>query len=514
MSLNPRGFAPDGGSCESGSIIRKCQIMKVQPLQHKITPFIVTFMPAHGLQAGAIIHMKYLFCSLALFVSCGLFAQNQDSLALRKIFDFYLTKSQCYQNLETLTTTIGGRLSGSPQAAKAVNWAKKAMYEAGADTVYLQPCMVNHWERGAKEQCRAMSAKGAKPVSLSICALGGSVATAKEGITAQVIEVKSFDELEQLGEKNIKGKIVFYNVFFNQARLSTGAMYGETVQYRWGGASKAAKYGAVATIVRSMSSVNNDFPHTGAMGYDTVACKTKIPACAVSYAGADKLHDLLAKDPGTKVFLQMNCWQLPDAPSFNVVGEIRGSEKPGEIILVGGHLDSWDLGQGAHDDGSGVVQSIEALRMYKQAGMRPKHTIRAVAFMNEENGGAGGKAYFKDAKDKNLKHIAAIESDAGGFSPRAISVDTAMGAYKKALTWKSLLNEYYVQYIDEGGGGADIYPLKQLGVPLIGYEPDGQKYFDYHHTADDTFDKVNKRELELSAGVMGSLIYLIDTHGW
>lgn len=455
--------------------------------------------------------MKHLFCSVALFVSCSLFAQNKDSLALRKIFDFYLTQSQCYKNLDVLTHSIGGRLSGSPQAAKAVDWAKKAMYEAGADTVYLQPCMVNHWERGAKEQCRILSAK---PVSLNICALGGSVATPKAGITAQVIEIKSFEELEQLGEKNIKGKIVFYNVFFNQARLSTGTMYGETVQYRWGGASKAAKYGAVATIVRSMSSINNDFPHTGAMGYDTAACKTKIPSCAVSYAGADKLEALLKKDPGTKLYLQMSCRQLPDAPSFNVVGEIKGSEKPGEIILAGGHLDSWDLGQGAHDDGAGVVQSIEVLRMYRQMGQRPKHTIRAVAFMNEENGGAGGKAYFKDTKDKDLKHIAAIESDAGGFSPRAIGVDTAMGAYKKVLAWEALLDPYYLQHINKGGGGADIHPLQELGVPLIGFEPDGQKYFDYHHTADDTFDKVNKRELELSAGVIGSLIYLIDTHGW
>lgn len=458
--------------------------------------------------------MKRLFCLAAIFYAAAFYAQKQDSLALRGIFDFYLSGSKCYQNLEVLTTGIGGRLSGSPQAAKAVEWARKAMYEAGADTVYLQPCMVPHWVRGGPEQCKASSATLNRQISLKICALGGSVGTAPAGIKAEVVEVKSFEELAQLGEERIRGRIVFYNVFFNQKQLRPGTMYGEMVQYRWAGASAAAKYGAVATIVRSMSSINDNFPHTGAMGYDTLVCKNKIPACAVSYAGADQLAALIGQDKKTKVFLQMHCKMLPDAPSFNVVGETRGSDQPGEIILVGGHLDAWDNGQGAHDDGSGVVQSIEVLHLYKQMGRKPKHTIRAVAFMNEENGGAGGKAYYQDAKDKKLKHIAAIESDAGGFSPRSIGVDTTMGAYARVKSWKGLLEPYYLQYIGQDGGGADIHLLKELGVPLIGFEPDGQKYFDYHHTANDTFDKVNKRELELSAGVIGSLVYLIDTYGW
>jgi len=208
----------------------------------------------------------------------------------------------------------------------------------------------------------------------------------------------------------------------------------------------------------------------------------------------------------------MTCQTLKDEPSFNVVGEIKGTEKPNEIILTGGHLDAWDNGQGAHDDGAGVVQSIEVLSLFKTQHIKPKHTIRAVAFMNEENGGRGGKAYFADTKKNKLKHIAALESDAGGFSPRGISVDTTMGAYKKIVSWKNLLDPYFVHYIKQGGHGADIEYLQDLGVPLIGFEPDGQKYFDYHHTADDTFDKINKRELELSAGVIGSIIYLIDKH--
>jgi Zn-dependent M28 family amino/carboxypeptidase len=454
--------------------------------------------------------------SLQLLFVCLCFAgsaQNADSVMLRKIFDYYLTQSKCYSNLEYLTTKIESRLSGSPGAAKAVEWAKKAMYEAGADTVYLQPCMVPHWVRGEKETCIAYDPKLKQKTEYAICALGGSVGTNDKMLIAEVIEVKSFDELDKLGEEKIKGKIVFYNVLFNQANLTTGQSYGETVKYRWMGPSRAAKYGAVATVVRSMSSINNDSPHTGSMGYDTTV-KSKIPCCAISFSGADKLATQLKNSPQIKLSLKMNCKMLKDEPSYNVVGEIKGSTKPTEIILAGGHLDAWDLGQGAHDDGTGVVQSIEVLALFKKIGIKPKHTIRAVAFMNEENGGRGGQAYFDDTQKNKLKHIAAFETDAGGFSPRGIAVDTLMGAYKKVLTWKSLLDPYFVQYIKKGGHGADIDLLRGIGVPLIGFEPDGQKYFDYHHTKDDTFDKVNKRELELSAGVIGALIYLIDTKGW
>lgn len=454
--------------------------------------------------------MKKIF--VFLFIPSIFFAQKEDSLQLRKIFDYYLINSKCYSNLEFLTTKIESRLSGSPGAAKAVEWAKKAMYEAGADTVYLQPCIVPHWVRGDKEQCYSVNSKS--KTNYAICALGGSVATPKNGINAEVIEVKSFDELDKLGEKNIKGKIVFYNVFFNPANLSTGKSYGETVDYRWEGPSKAAKYGAVASIVRSMSSASNDFPHTGSMGYDTTISKTKIPCCAISFTGADELVKQLSANQKLNVFIKMNCQTLPDELSYNVVGELKGTSKVNEIILCGGHLDAWDNGQGAHDDGAGVVQSIEVIAMYKQLGIKPQHTIRAVAFMNEENGSRGGKAYFEDAKKNKLKHIAALETDAGGFSPRGIAVDTTMQAYKFVNNWKQLLDPYFLQYIRQGGHGADIHYLKELGVPLIGFEPDGQKYFDYHHTADDTFEKVNKRELELSAGVIGSLIYLIDIKGW
>ena len=455
---------------------------------------------------------KRFIISFILLVKIGV-SQVSDSTMLRTIFDFYLTKSHCYSNLEYLSTKIESRLSGSPGAAKAVSWAKQAMYDAGADTVYLQPCMVPHWVRGKKETCFTKNSKN-KVIDYAICALGNSIGTPKKGLSAQVIEIKNYKELDSLGEKNIKGKIVFFNVYFDHKHLSTGACYGETVTYRYAGPSKAAKYGAVGSIVRSMSSINNDFPHTGVMGYDTSVCKTKIPACAISFSSADKLLQELKENPQLNITLTMSCEMLANELSYNVVGEIKGSTKPNEIILAGGHLDAWDNGQGAHDDGAGVVQSIEVLRMFKSLNIKPRHTIRAVAFMNEENGGAGGKAYFEDTKKNKLTHIAALESDAGGFSPRGISVDTTLGAFKKTLEWASLLDPYFVQYITQGGGGADINPLKKLNVPLIGFQPDGQKYFDYHHTSDDTFDKINKRELELSAGVIGGLLFLIDTRGW
>lgn len=456
--------------------------------------------------------MKLIKTIFLIFSTLLVTAQNQDSITLRKIYDYYLTESKCYKHLETLCKNAPGRLSGSANAAKAVQIAKKAMYDSGADTVYLQPCMVTHWERGAKEICELRSGKTKQNKALNSIALGGSVATPESGITAKVIEVKSFDELEQLGEKNIKGKIVFYNVFFNQKNIRPGTSYGEMVKYRFSGASKAAKYGALASVVRSMSSLSNDSPHTGAMGYDTTVSKTKIPSLALSFTAADILSAALKQDGETSLFIKTNCKSFPDAPSFNVIGEIKGSEKPNEYIIAGGHLDSWDNGEGAHDDGSGVVQCIDALGMFKTLGVKPKHSIRAIAFMNEENGLGGGKAYGKATEENKWKHIAAIETDAGGFTPRGFGVDTVGGMYKLASTWLTLFRPYFISYITPGGGGADISPLEKFNVPCIGYEPDGQRYFDIHHTADDTFDKVNKRELELGAAAIGSLIYLIDKY--
>lgn len=433
-------------------------------------------------------------------------AQVSDSLVLRRLYDYYLTQSRCYDNLRELTGSIGGRLSGSPQAAKAVDWAKKAMYAAGADTVFLQPCKVPHWVRGKKEVVRI---QGPQPVLLTCVALGSSVGTGPKGVLAPVVEVGSFDELAQ---KDVRGKIVFFNVPFDQRKIYPGHAYRDVAVYRVNGASQAARYGAVGMLVRSLSSVNDDVAHTGNMRYDTSISKTKIPALALGCVSADQLSKALKQQPALKVYVETHCETLPDVLSYNVVGQINGSEKPKEFLIAGGHLDSWDNGQGAHDDGAGVVQSIEVLAAFKQLGIRPKHSIRAVAFMNEENGLRGGDAYAAFAKEKNEKHLAALETDAGGFVPRSIGVDTTQGLYRLVLGWKQLFHPYLLDNIEAGGGGADLRLLQQNGVPCIGFEPDGQRYFDIHHTAEDTFDKVNKRELELGAGAIGGLLYLIDLH--
>jgi carboxypeptidase Q len=446
-----------------------------------------------------------------LIVSAQTVTVGSDSAMLRKIYDHYLTESRCYSDLRELTTTIGGRLSGSPQADRAVEWAKKVMYAAGADTVILQPCMVPVWDRGKKEICR-MHSGTAKPVALNCTALGSSDGTGAGGIRAKVIEVSTFEELAALGQDEVKGKIVFYNVFFDRKNVRTGVSYGQSVKFRGIGASHAAKHGAVAMVLRSMTSTDDDEPHTGNMRYDTTISKTRIPAVALSYKAADLLHETLQKNKNTEIYLETHCKNLPQKQSFNVVGQLTGAQHPNEFIITGGHLDSWDNGQGAHDDGAGIVQSIEVLAAFKKLGIKPAHSVRAVAFMNEENGLAGGNAYADFAKKNKEKHIAAIETDAGGFTPRGFGVDTLNGLYDLVVKWKGLFYPYYIERIEKGGGGADLIALEKLGVPCIGFEPDTQRYFDIHHTAADTFDKINRRELELGAAGIGAMIYLIDRH--
>jgi len=434
--------------------------------------------------------------------------QREDSLRIREIYTYHLTEANTYANLHSLCKDIGGRLSGSPQAAKAVEWAKQAMLKAGADSVYLVPCMVPHWVRGAKEKCLLFTNDKVEP--LTVCALGGSIATPVKGIKAKVIEISSFEELEKLGAEKIKGNIVFYNVSFDQTFVYTGNAYGKAVKYR-SGASLAAKYGAVASITKSMTTADDDFPHTGVMKYDTLI-KEKIPAFAVSAKGAVKLSATLFQTKNAELFLYSDCKTLPDEPSFSVVGEIKGKEFPNEIIVVGGHLDSWDLAEGAHDDGAGVAQSMEIISAFKKLGIQNKRTIRCIAFMNEENGTRGGAAYAKLAAKENKKHIAAIESDMGGFTPKSIGVDAkkdTLAYYKK---WQPLFEPYFV-FIKQGGGGEDISELIELGVPQFSLDPDSQRYFDFHHSANDVFENVNKRELALGSATINSFVYLLDKYG-
>jgi hypothetical protein len=460
-------------------------------------------------------NLRKLLVVAAAVVAIPAMAQQSnvpDSTIIRKIYDDALTSYDSYNNLRFLTKNIGGRLAGSPQAAAAVEWSRQVMDTMGLDRVYVQEVMVPHWVRGDKEIGQIYNAKQMGPTNVPICALGGSVGTGKQGISAEVVEVHSFEELEKLGKKKVKGKIVFFNRPFDNKLVHTMEAYSGAVDQRGGGPVAAAKLGAVGVIVRSMASELQDVPHTGGTRYkDDVE---KIPAAAISTNGAELLSSLLKSDPDLKFHMRMTCETLPDVKSYNVIGEIKGSEKPDEIIVVGGHLDSWDLAEGAHDDGTGIVQSMEVLRLIKDLGIKPKRTIRAVMFMNEENGLRGGRKYAELAEQNKEKHVAAIESDEGVFTPRGWGITGSDSQYNQLVAWRTLLAPYGLTDVEKGGGGADISPLKGQGtVALIGYQPDSQRYFDYHHTPIDVFENVNRREMQLGAAGMASLVYLISEHG-
>jgi hypothetical protein len=330
-------------------------------------------------------------------------------------------------------------------------------------------------------------------------------------LTAKVILVNSFDDLEKKKD-SLKGMIVFYNYKFNPTYVQTFRSYGEASTYRGSGPSRAAKYGAAAVIVRSMSHSVDNNPHTGATRYDTTYAK--IPALAVGLRDADWLSEQVQNNKIISLTIKTNAHFLPDTIGHNVIGELIGSEFPDQIITIGGHLDSWDPAEGAHDDGAGVVHTIEILRAFKALGYKPKHTIRFVLFMNEENGLRGGAKYAQEAKEKNEKHIFALESDAGGFTPRGFSFGGTPEQLKKLQAWVPLLYPYGIYEITNGGGGADIGPLNRtFQTPVAELAPDSQRYFDYHHARNDVFENVNKRELELGAVNMAALIYLIDKYG-
>lgn len=452
---------------------------------------------------------KQLLIAAFGLVSISVKAQNEDSLFIRRLADEIMVNSTAYENLRVLTKTIGGRLAGSPQMVKAEQWGAKALKAAGADAVVMQECMVPHWVRGGKDQAWAVTGGKGGRKSLDVVALGNSVGSMK-ALQAPVIEVASFDELEQKKDQ-VKGKIVFYNYKFNPTYVRTFQAYGEASQYRGQGPSRAARYGAVGVIVRSMSHSTDNNPHTGSTRY--VDSLPKLPAVAIGLRDADWLSSQLQKG-ALQVGLHTHGKMLPDTIGHNVIGELKGTQFPNEYITVGGHLDSWDNCEGAHDDGAGCVQTIEILRAMKALGYQPKRTIRFVLFANEENGLRGGNKYAEEAKARGEKHVFALESDAGGFTPRGFGFTASDEQYKKIQGWKELLAPYGACELSRGGGGADIGPLNRaLGTAVAGLQPDSQRYFDYHHARNDTFEAVNKRELELGAVNMAALIYLVDKYG-
>jgi hypothetical protein len=458
--------------------------------------------------------LKPLF--IGILASCviqiGLSQQDVQALFIKDIYDHTLQNAQCDKWLSYLSEDIGGRLSGSQNAATAVDYTYDELDKISiVDKTWKQSCMVPQWVRGDKEE--VIVYHDGETHYVNALSLGNSVGTGSQAIKADIIEVFGLDTLKLLGEKEIKGKIVFFNRPMSNKHINTGYAYGEAVDQRVHGASQASKYGAVAVIVRSMTTRIDDLPHTGVQVYaDGV---DPIPSLAISTMDAEKISQWLDSENVT-VSIKNNPQILPEVESYNVIAEITGSEYPDEIILVGGHLDSWDVGGGAHDDGAGCVHSMQVIETFNALGYRPKRTIRCVLFMNEENGLGGGKEYARVSNENGEYHLAAIESDSGGFTPRGFTCTAEADVFKPFL---SKLQEFdtfldpYDLYLKAGGAGADINPLKSQKGLLIGFKPDNQRYFDYHHTTADVFENVNVRELRLGAASIASLVYLIDQYG-
>jgi len=448
---------------------------------------------------------------LVITLSLPAFAQKSVEDYQKISMDIIKTaieQQEGYQLLKDLCQ-IGPRLSGYPGSYKAVDWCAAQLDSLGCDRIWLHSVMVPLWMRGDTEEAFFTGNKNSSPVELVIAALGGSIGTSRDGISAEVFEVHSFEELEENSDK-ARGKIIFFNRPFDKTVSFSFAGYGGAVRQRTRGASEAAKVGGVAALVRSVTSLDDNVPHTGVMYYEEGI--TQIPAVAVGVRDANKLSTALKADPSLKVTIKLSCKNLPEEENFNVIGEIRGSKYPDEVIVVGGHLDAWDKGDGAHDDGVGCVQSLEVLYLLKKLGLQPSRTIRCVLFTDEEQHQSGAKAYGYYASYTSEKHLAAIESDRGGFTPRGFNVTADSSIIDRMQTWLPYLKNASIDWIRQGGSGPDIARIKNA-TALIGYVPDGQRYFDFHHSANDVFEAVHPRELELGSAAMTILAYLISEEG-
>ena len=445
---------------------------------------------------------------LFLLFAASLTARAQDdSLMMRKIYDQALLTGDAYENLRELCKDIGHRLSGSENAEKAVKWAEATMQSYEFDSVRLEPVMVPKWVRGKPERCIILEDN----TPLDVLALGFSVGT-NGPLTGEVVLFPTLQELKDAPEGSLEGKIAFVNQPMPPTLINAFIAYSVTSATRVHGPSIAASKGAVGYVVRSLSLRDDDFPHTGVMFYSADA--DSIPAFALSTNSARRLADKIYGGDKVHLLMEADCKLYPDVLSHNVIAEIIGSEFPDKVFTVGGHLDSWDVGEGAHDDGAGVVQSLEVLRIFQALGYQPRHTIRCVFFMNEENGARGAHAYAQSCFERNETHLAAMESDRGGYTPRGFSVDAPQATVDFFARWMPLFEPYEVHILVQGYGGVDINPLKDFGAPpLLGFVPDSQRYFDVHHSANDVFEHINRRELELGAATMASMIYLIDQNG-
>ncbi len=458
---------------------------------------------------------KQLLIPFALLLCSVVYPQKvnqEDSIMLRKIYDEALVNGQSYEWLRHITKNIGHRLSGSVGAEQAVTYTKEELDKLDLDNVWLQSVMVPKWVRGIKEYAYIETSPGNTTV-VNIRALGGSTSTPQGGLKAGIIEVHGIDGLKKLNRSDVEGKIVFFNKPMDPRFIETFGDYGNTVSQRTRGAYEASKLGAVGVIIRSVTLKDHETPHSGGMSYQDLPIDQYIPAAAISTTHANLLSSMLKLQPDLKFYFNQTSKMMPDVESHNVIGEIKGSVHPDRIILVGAHLDSWDLGEGAHDDGAGVVQSMEVMRMLKNFNYQPKHTIRVVLFMNEENGTRGARKYAEESERKKEPHIFGIESDAGGFSPRGFSFACSDEELAYLKQWQPLFEPYLANLFVKGFSGVDIRPLEKENNIMTGLKVDSQRYFDIHHADTDVFELISRRELELGAAAMASIIYLVDKYG-
>lgn len=454
--------------------------------------------------------MKNKILLLLSFLMCyGLGFAQQDSIMLDQIYRHSFFNGKAYDDLRVLTKEIGNRIAGSPNAEQAVNWSKNLMETLYFDKVYLQDVAVPYWDRGDKEIAKIVDIDE----SLSVLALGGSVGTSVDGLTAEVVEVEYLADLSKLGDA-VQGKIVFVNKPWDESHVDAFVAYSLNSSQRSRGPVEAAKRGAIAYLFRSLGSSIDDYPHTGGTRY--AAGIDSIPALAISAVSANKLSDALKKNKNLKVFLKLNSQWKPKVNTHNVLAEWKGTIYPDKIITIGGHIDSWDVGEGAHDNGTGTMGTLDAIRTLMELGYKPKHTIRLVFYMNEENGVHGAIQYGVEAQRKNEQQIVAIESDAGGFSPRGFDIKASQDAVSWMVnTWKPLFEQkYWVSRFLAGSPGVDsgVWGSKFPNTTMFNLRPDPHRYFDVHHTAKDVFEAVDRRELQSGVGALASLLYLVDTH--
>ena len=480
---------------QSGGILRKDRLML---LRHLLQLSIMT----------TVIGAMHLFCPLMHARAEAPRPEKTYGTIAGRFTETALSDYSGYRMLRELCE-MGPRLSGSENSLKAIFWVWNKMKEFRFDRVWLQPVIVPHWVRGDSEEAEIISGNHAGK-QIRIGALGGSVPTPPKGIAARVLEVRSFAELRERRDE-APGKIIFFNHPMAPESIDTFAAYSDAVRYRAFGASETAKAGGIAAIVRSVTTKNDDNPHVGMMEYEENI--GRVPTAAVSVAGAEFLSAALAKEPELMIRLTLSCRTLPDAESYNVIGELTGSVLPNEVIVVGGHFDSWDVGEGAHDCGGGCIQSMEVLDLFRRLGIRPKRTIRCVLFINEENGLRGAREYAQYAgESKQETHIAAIESDRGLFTPRGFYVDADSSALKKMESWLPFLGAAGIEWVRHGEGGPDVQKINAARA-RVDYVPDCQRYFDVHHSDNDVFEAVHPREMELGSAALAILAYMLSEEG-